>query len=113
MGKEKKVFFSVKESLRIDGTIYRPSICYEMPDSLRKVITSLCDKGTAVIHDKPVIFVSGVARPLRTIDVIDAKVLKTKFNFTIKPAYVTTHPIDGSNKEKKDKKEKKEKKDKE
>jgi len=110
-----KLFFSVKKALRIDGTIYRPSICYEMPKSLRKVIFSLREEGTVTTYDKPVIFVSGVARPLKEINILDTKKQANKFSFAIKPTIVTTYPREKSingikdNNDKKDKKEKKEK----
>ena len=57
-----KGFFSVKHSCTIGGGQYRPSICYEIPQSLESTIKEMATTGMARLYEYEMRFVSGVAR---------------------------------------------------
>lgn len=52
-------YFSVKRSIKIGGKLYRPCVCYPLPDSLLFTVKSLVDSGVAAVHDEEVYFQSG------------------------------------------------------
>ena len=87
---DETLYFSTKSDLKINGMIYRPSICYKVPILARIKILEYEKEGKVVIYKTPVRFVSGkvvypstdktsvgVASITREIEV-DSKILSKK-----------------------------------
>jgi hypothetical protein len=55
----KTKYFSTKSELKINGVVYRPSICYKAPALAMKSLEKFVEKGTVTLYDSPVRFVNG------------------------------------------------------
>ena len=53
------MFFSVKHSIRIDGKVYMPCVCYDLTTVLELTVKDLEKHGKATIYDKMVFFQNG------------------------------------------------------
>ena len=53
------LYFSTKVELKIDGMVYRPSICYKVPVLARVRLLEYEKEGKVVIYKTPVRFVNG------------------------------------------------------
>ena len=53
------LYFSTKTNLKINGMVYRPSICYKVPVLARVRILEYEKEGKVVIYKTPVRFVNG------------------------------------------------------
>ena len=53
------LYFSTKTDLKINGMVYRPSICYKVPVLARIRILEYEKEGKVVIYKTPVRFVNG------------------------------------------------------
>ena len=53
------MFFSVKHSIRIDGKVYMPCVCYDLTKVLELTVKDLEKQGKATIYDKMVFFQNG------------------------------------------------------
>jgi hypothetical protein len=58
-------FFSVRKAVNISGKIYRPCVCYTITSDIYRAVKSLLDAGNATVYEKKVLFVSGVAQPVK------------------------------------------------
>ena len=56
---EKNLYFSTKVELKINGTVYRPSICYQVPSLARKNLEKFAEAGKVTFYEQPVRFVNG------------------------------------------------------
>lgn len=62
---EENLFFSTKVELKINDTVYRPSICYPVPSLARKSLTNYEAEGKVTFYKTRVRFVNGaLAVPL-------------------------------------------------
>lgn len=65
------MYFSVRKPFRIAGRLYKPCICYDMPENLRVTLNRLVEDGLATVSEEPMYFQSGAmlepkAEPPRT-----------------------------------------------
>ena len=60
-GERETLYFSTKTELKINGIIYRPSICYRMPILAEKTLKKMAEDGTVTVYKYKVRFVNGVA----------------------------------------------------
>ena len=56
---DKQLFFSTKSELKIDGMVYRPSICYPVPSLAKKSLEKYAADGKVVFYPAKVRFVNG------------------------------------------------------
>lgn len=56
---DQKLFFSTKVELKIDGMVYRPSICYPVPSLAKKSLEKFEADGKVVFYPTRVRFVNG------------------------------------------------------
>ena len=56
---DETLFFSTKVELKINNTLYRPSICYKVPALAKASILQKEKEGKVVIYKTPVRFVNG------------------------------------------------------
>lgn len=56
---EEQLFFSTKVELKINNTIYRPSICYPVPALAKKSLEKYAADGKVVFYPNRVRFVNG------------------------------------------------------
>lgn len=56
---EKKLYFSTRVELKINGATYRPSICYPVPSLARKSLEKFAEAGKVTFYEQPVRFVNG------------------------------------------------------
>ena len=64
------MFFSVRNTIKIAGKIYKPCICYEVTNILELTVNKLVAEGKADIHERYVYFCNG--------KVVEAKEEKTE-----------------------------------
>jgi hypothetical protein len=64
MTKSAGMFFSVSVPMKIDGVLYRPSVCYSVPARAEKAVGDLVKGGRARLYQEEVRFISGVAHPV-------------------------------------------------
>jgi hypothetical protein len=57
-------YFSVKNSTKIQGVRYTPSVCYPLSSGLQAVVEEMAAKDMAKIHTGKVRFVTGVPYPV-------------------------------------------------
>lgn len=60
---EDQLFFSTKVELKINNTIYRPSICYPVPALAKKSLDKYAADGKVVFYPNRVRFVNGALAP--------------------------------------------------
>lgn len=53
------MFFSVKYPIKIDGKLYIPCVCYNLPHSLELTVDTLVSSGKAVKYKNRVYFQNG------------------------------------------------------
>lgn len=53
------MFFSIKNTLKINGKVYLPCVCYPLTKGLEKTISKLVDEGKAKLYKEKVFFQSG------------------------------------------------------
>jgi hypothetical protein len=58
-------YFSVKHGMRIQGTLYVPSVCYPLPAGLQTVVEEMAAKGMTRIYTEKMRFVTGVPYPVK------------------------------------------------
>jgi hypothetical protein len=56
---DKQLFFSTTSELKIDGMVYRPSICYPVPSLAKKSLEKYAADGKVVFYPTKVRFVNG------------------------------------------------------
>ena len=56
---EKNLYFSTKVELKINGFVYRPSICYPVPSLARKSLENYEKEGKVTFYPNKVRFVNG------------------------------------------------------
>ena len=61
---EDTLYFSTKSELKINGIIYRPSICYKVPPLAKKSLKDYEATGKVTIYTSPVRFVNGGLAPV-------------------------------------------------
>lgn len=64
------MFFSVRNTIKIAGKVYKPCICYEVTNMLELTVNKLVAEGKADIHEKYAYFCNG--------KVVEAKEEKTE-----------------------------------
>jgi len=58
-------FFSVKKAVKINSKVYRPCVCYTITSDIYRVVKSLLESDAATVYEKKVLFISGVAQPIK------------------------------------------------
>ena len=61
---DEKLFFSTKKELKIDGVIYRPSICYKVPTLARRSLEKYEADRVVTFYPSKVRFVNGGLAPV-------------------------------------------------
>jgi hypothetical protein len=56
------LYFSTKVELKINGTVYRPSICYKVPTLAKKSLEKFVAEGKVSLYTSPVRFVNGIVK---------------------------------------------------
>jgi hypothetical protein len=62
--KQATKYFSVFRSVRINGSIKRPAVCYPLTDDVASAVAQMVKDEQARIYEEEVRFVSGVAVPI-------------------------------------------------
>jgi hypothetical protein len=65
MPETKGKFFSISQSVTIQGVRYHPAICYPLNPQFRDVVEGMVKDGVAKIYGEKMRFISGVAYPVR------------------------------------------------
>lgn len=65
------MFFSVKKSLKLNGKIYIPCVCYEYGQDFEATVNKLVSEDKAVIYEERVFFQNG--KPLPSLKEREAK----------------------------------------
>ena len=58
------LYFSTKVELKMNGVVYRPSMCYVVPPFAKKSLQPFADAGKVTFYNEPVHFVNGGAVPI-------------------------------------------------
>lgn len=56
---DKQLYFSTTVELKIDGMVYRPSICYPVPSLAKNSLKKYAADGKVVFYEQKVRFVNG------------------------------------------------------
>jgi hypothetical protein len=56
---DEQLYFSTKVELKIDGVIYRPSICYKVPPLAKRSLQKFVATGQVTFYNEQVRFVNG------------------------------------------------------
>ena len=66
------LYFSTKVELKIDGTVYRPSICYKVPTLAKKSLEKFVADGKVTFYTNPVRFVNGIVKYVPVDQVVES-----------------------------------------
>jgi len=79
---KERLWFSTSVDLRIDGVIYRPSICYPLPALAKRALDKYVAEGKVKFYTKQMRFVNGVAVEMENVSqkVMPKPVLATDKN---------------------------------
>lgn len=62
---EKQLYFSTKKELKTNGVVYRPSICYKVPEIIKNSLKKYAEEtGAITFYTERVRFVNGIAVPV-------------------------------------------------